>query len=488
MSAVEEYLDNHPFRPWDQHSWDERSALIDLAFHKTDVLFSPLIGNSMTMPDGVGWDQYWYTGAELVQSHVNHNTIGRYDRWTAPIYVDTRQRRVRARHRWGVKTQYDQMDEMVTRYGNDTDRFINAVLASQMADQIVGVQEKVARDGMLDFALHKFIAGTGNAFSTTGTDNFSGISTNSASAFNVKLLEDIALRMSYRSEEATKAWGNYAQPVPGSNFRGSVLVMVTTGVYDSIWQSEDRDWLIDLRQLQDDRVINGGRVQYRNMTIQDTGHAMVLWNAGTVSKQVGVSSPINWGDGSPDPDSSQVDNVWLSGQSSSDIVHYIQCTAFDASDFAYGDFVSLHVEITDEYGITDGCDPLDGKTLLCEVYSVDADNNRLTLRKPVTEQYTTPFNDTSASAHGQIYAYVTKAQHIHPVMVVAAREMVQFVRREHTDGSFIQYHKPTDNDADYPSIVRATANWFGEVNRWQPDVYEVWFSSGRFGNRGAVAY
>jgi len=487
MSAVEEYLDNHPFRPWDQHSWDERSSLIDLAFHKTDVLFTPLVGNSITMPVGVGWNDYSYVGAEIVRSHVNHNQIGRYDRWTTPIYVDTRQRRVQARYRWGVKTQFDQMDEMVTRYGNDSDGFITAVLAQQMADQIVGMQEKVSRDGMLDFALHKFIF-NGNAWSATGTNNFSGITAAASSAFSVKLLEDIALRMSYRSEEALKAWGNYAQPVPGGNFRQSVLVMVTTGVYDSIWNSEEQDWMIDLRQLQDGRVLNGGQVMYRNMVIQDTGHAMVLWNAGTKTTQVGVTSPVNWGDGAPDPDSSQVDNVWLAGQSSDDIVHYIQCSAFGATDFVSGDFVSLHVEITDEYGITDGCDPLDGKTLLCEVYEVDATNNRLTLRQPVTEQYITPFDDTSAGAFGQVYAYVTKAQHIHPIIVVAAREMVQFVKRNHTDGSFIQYHKPTDNDADYPSIVRATANWFGEMNRWQPDVYEVWFAAGRFGNRGAVSY
>lgn len=107
MSAVEEYLDNHPFRPWDQDSWDERSSLIDLAFHKSDVIFTPLVGNTISMPKGVGWNDYSYVGAELVKSHVNHNQIGRYDRWTTPIYVDTRQRRVQARHRWGVKTQYD---------------------------------------------------------------------------------------------------------------------------------------------------------------------------------------------------------------------------------------------------------------------------------------------------------------------------------------------------------------------------------------------
>jgi hypothetical protein len=481
--AVEEYLDQHPFRVWDQAQWDERSALIDTRFHQTDIMFTPLIGNSMVMTKGVGWTQYMYVGAETVPSHVNHSTIGRYDRFTTPIYYDMRQRRVRARWRWAAKTQYDKMDEMVTRYGGDTDSFVSRVLEDQLADQIVGIQEKVARDGILDNALHKYIF-DGNAW-TLGTNDFSSIGTTEASTFSVKMLEDIALRMSYRSEETTKAWGSYAQPVPGQNFRGSLLVMVTTGVYDSIWQSEQQDWMIDLRQLQDGRIINGGKVQYRNMTIQDTGHAMVLWNSGNITKQVGVTAPINWGDGAPDPDSTLVDNLWLTGQSSTDVVHYVQCTAFAATDFVAGDMVSIHVARTDEYGITNGCDPLDGKTYRAEIASVDATNNRLVFRKPLTEQYLDAFNDTT---HGQCYAYVTSAQHIHPIIVVAAREMVQFVKRNHTDGSFIQFNRPTDNDADFPSIERVTANWFGEVNQWQPDLHEVWFAAGRFGNRGAVSY
>jgi hypothetical protein len=66
--------------------------------------------------------------------------------------------------------------------------------------------------------------------------------------------------------------------------------------------------------------------------------------------------------------------------------------------------------------------------------------------------------------------------------------MVQFVKRNHTDGSFIEFNRPTDNDADFPSIERVTANWFGEVNPWQLDLYEVWFAAGRFANRGEVTY
>lgn len=85
---VEAYLDFHPFRDWTEDRWDERSAIIDTRFHETDVFFTPLVGNNMVMPEGVGWDQYWYTGAEIVPAHVNHETIGRYQRMLGPLYFN----------------------------------------------------------------------------------------------------------------------------------------------------------------------------------------------------------------------------------------------------------------------------------------------------------------------------------------------------------------------------------------------------------------
>lgn len=488
-NEVEAYLDFHPFRDWTQDRWDERSAIIDRRFHETDVFYTPLIGNTLTMPKGVGWNQYWYTGAEIIKSHINHNPIGRYQRMTTSLYFDTRQRKVRARDRWGAKVQYDRRDAMVTRYGDDTPRFLAEVLRDQLADNIVGQQEKVARDGILDNVEHHWMH-DGNAF-VNGTKDFSDLPTDDTGLFDVTLLEDVALRMSFRVEDTLRAYGTYAQPVPGSDFRNSVLVMVTTPTYWGIWNSDEQEYMIDLRQLRDQRIINGGRIEYRNMVVQDTGYNMVLWNAGTISKQVRVTSPINFGDGAPDPDSSAVDDVFYTGQDADDSVHYIQCSAFSDGDFSKGDMVSVHVTQTSEYGITGGCDPLDGKTVLMEVYSADHANNRLTFRKPFTEEFVDQYQLTylaGSSNTNMAYAVVTKAQHVHPVIIVGSREMVQFVRRLQPDGSFVEYNRPVDNNVDFPSIERVTANWYGEVNKWNPDVYEIFYTAAKFGNRGTIGY
>jgi hypothetical protein len=462
---------------------------MDIKFHGPDIFFTPLIGNQMTMPEGVGWDQAWYAGAETLGSHVNHNTIGRYQRMMGPLYIDTRQRKLYARNRWGAKIQYDRRDQMVSRYGNDTAAFISAALRAELGNNIVGQQEKVARDGLLNNAEFKWMH-DGSEFSS-GTADFSDLPSSDAGLFNVTLMEEVALRLSHRVGDTLRRYGDYANPVPGQNFRNDLLVMVTTPTYWGIWNSDEQEYMVDLRQASPERIINGGVIQYRNMVVQDTGYKMVLWNAGSISKQVAVTSPIHFGDGAPDPDSGAVDSTWYVGQSDSDTTHYVSCSAFSDGDFSKGDKVSVHLKQTSSYGITGGCDPLDGKTVQMEVYSVDADNNRLTFRRPFTEKFetqTTYENLNGSSASGECYAFVTKAQHVHPVIVMGAREPVQFIRRLQPTGEFVEFNTPTDSNVDFPSIERVTANWYGEVNPWNLDVYEVFYTSAPFGNRGAVSY
>lgn len=490
MAEVETYLDFHPFREWTVDRWDEETAIIDARFHREDVYFTPLIGSSLVMPAGVDWDGTWRVNNEIVQAHVNHNTIGRYQRMMGPLYVDTRYRVVSARERWGSKIQLDRRDTMVSRFGNDTPTFIREVLRSQMANDIVAQTERIARDGMINNSQFNYLY-DGTAWNAT-TANFSDIPRSSAGLFDIKIMEEVALRMSYRTEYSTRQWGTYAQPVPGSNFRGSVLIMMSTGSYWGIWNSEEQQYMIDLRQLQDGRIINGGQVQYRNFsTIQEAKHATVLWNAGTINAQVAVTSPIKFGDGATDPDSANVDSVYYMGQTGADVTHYIQCSAFGATDFRKGDFVSIHKARTSSWGIDDGVDFLDGDTVVAEVYSVDADNERIVLREPITNQYEDAFPYTTlnnVASSGQAYAYVTRAQHIHPVFIVGAREMVQFVHRRQPDGSLIEYNRPTDTNVDFPSIERVTANWYGGINVWQPDTVEIFFCAAPFANRGDLEF
>ncbi|MHC4542924.1 MAG: hypothetical protein ACYSYL_00155 [Planctomycetota bacterium] len=490
MSEVSAYLDFHPFRDWTVDRWDEETAIVDTKFHEENVHFTPLAGNTMVMPVGVDWEGYWRVNNEIIPAHTNHNTIGTYQRMMGPLYVDTRYRRVQSRYRWAAKTQLDQTDTLVSRFSGDTPTFIREVLRSQLANNIVAQTERISRDGFINHAQHMYLY-DGSPFAL-GSVDFSDIPRDASGLWDVKLMEQVALRMAYRVEFTRRQWGNYAQPVPGSDFRGSALIMMSTGSFWGIWNSEEQDYMVDLRQLGDERIINGGQVQYRKFsTIVDAGPSLVLWNAGTIDKQCAVSSPVRFGDGSLDPDSGPVDSVFYMGQTSANITHYLQLTDFDTGDFEKGDFVTLHKARTDDWGITDGVNFLDGETMRAEVYSADATLNRLVLREPITQEFIDAFDYDSLAGTSNdpavAYAYVTKAMHIHPVFVFAAREGVQWVRRRQPDGSLIQFHRPLDTNVDFPSIERVTANWRGEVNTWSPDEWEIFWCAAPFANRGGAA-
>ncbi len=488
---VSAYLDFHPFKNFNQDKWDERNAIVDGAFHAPEVYLTPLVGHTLTMPPGVDHDQWWFVKTEIRPSHINHNTIGRTQRMTTPIYFDVRQRKVRARQRWGAKSQWDEYHSLVTRWGDDTPGFIAAALRDQLAANIVGQTEKVCRDGLITHALHTYMY-DGTPFEE-GVADFSSLPDDETGIFDVTMLEHVALRLATRSENSLKKWGSYAQPVPGQNFRQSVLILSTTGTYWGIQNSPESDYMVDLRSLQDERIINGGKVMYRDFaTIVDTGAgALVLYNAGNITAQVAVTEPINFGDGAPDPETESVDGMYWAGQGGENAQHYVQCSDLGTDQFVKGDFISIHVKRTDDWGIPDGNDFLDGKTYVAEIYEVDEVNERLVLRDPLTEEYVTPapyttLNDVAVT--GNAYAFITKGAHVHPVMIFGTREGCQFVKRTQPDGSFIRYHRPSDAPVDYPSIERVTANWRGEVNPWNLDIYEIIFCNAPWANRGSIQY
>lgn len=63
-----------------------------------DIFFTPL-ANYVQMPVGVGLNQKWYTGREMIASHANHNPIGWYQRFIDGIYLDSRERALYSRKR-----------------------------------------------------------------------------------------------------------------------------------------------------------------------------------------------------------------------------------------------------------------------------------------------------------------------------------------------------------------------------------------------------
>lgn len=423
----------------------------------------------------------WITGRELLGSHANHETIGLRQRYINAAYVDSREKKLTSEGRYGGKVQLHKFDQLVSRFESNPPMFMLQVLRQRMAQGIIETHEKIARDCLFDYADFKFLS-DGTKW-TASTADFSTLTATAGYQFDIRFVNEVRLRMAERSRKWTQRWGSFASPIPGAQFMNDLMILVTPNIMYDVWNSDEGAWLEELRVLQDERIINGGVARYRGATFVENPWG-VLRNAGTLTKQVGVTAQIDWGDGAPDPgdggSGTAVDSVYYVGQSSANITHYIQCTAFSASDFSAGDTVSIHTSRTGDWGITNGNDFLHGKTVDMEVQSVDATNNRLTLTEPMVEEYTEAFTDTT---HGQIYAYVTKAMDIHPIVVVGARGMATFAAR-----TKIGYYNPPDV-ADLPGVYRFSWDEYGAPNRWNPYLWEVIFSvaSDTRGGRDAVS-
>lgn len=468
MSTFETYYDQNPIAAIDRNQWVWTDPFIDVMFRNKSI-FTPLSRFADYTPTA----STIVTGRELLAGHVNHNPIGLRQKYITASYFDSRERHIVSNRRYGAKVQYDHYDPLINQWvTRGRAGFAAGILAQHLQRSMLVTHEKLSRDAVLTNVNVKTYA--------NGATTMAGLGSNSSYKFDITALRDVKLRLSVRVKDALQEWGEYdGAPVPGVS---DYLCITTPGVIYDIWDQIDSKFMMDLRDLGDERIINGGVVRYKGWTFVESWDAC-LWNSGVITKQVAVSAPITAGDGAPDPTSTAVDNVFYVGQASSGLTHYVQCSDLGTGNFVKGDLVTLHVARTTANGVTDGVDPLDGATMLLEVYSVDETNERLTFRMPVMDDYNQSFGYTTlagAGAVGSAYGFITKAAHVHPVYEIGARGGSLFAIRQG-----IRTHTPPAID-DFESVVRVSWDEYGQMNPWQQDLHEIHFVRASFANRGAV--
>lgn len=475
VGDFDRYYSLNPIEAIDQNRWGAVDPAIALAFRKKS-LFTPLIdwvdldalaaGTGTTNPTEIA------TGREALPGHINHNPIATRAKFIDAAYFDSRQRKLYARNRYGNKIQLESYDELVNMWNKGgTTGFINGILNVHLNNSIVGTMEKIARDSLLTMGTVKTYAG--------GASNLSGLSATQDFVLDPKELRDVKLKLSVRSQWAVQNFGDYSNPIPGSNL---YLVITTPGVFHAMFSNLNSEFVQRHTALGNQSIMNLDMIEYEGFLFMQSWDA-ALFNMGPITKQVGVIQPITAGDGAPDPETTAIDNTWYVGQSSSNITHYIQCSDFGASDFAAGDFVTLHTARTNSWGVTDGVDVTDGYTATFEVETVNHSTNRLVFRTPVMADYTQQFAHTTlggSGAVGSAFAFVTKALHVQPAYIFGARGGLRFAIRRG-----VEFHNPPAVD-DFQSTTRVSWDLFGEMNRWNPDLWEVHMSVGSWGNRGNV--
>lgn len=519
MATFEEYYAANPVQLFDQNQWDVWDPIVAAKFNQL-AYWTPLFQyvDLLASPE-----KNSHVQQEALPGHVNANPIGNRQLYVDPLYFDSRKKKLTGHKHFGQKVQLQQLDGYLNQWvtgGMSTEQYLMVVADKMLAYSTVKTMEHIARNWYLRKAVHKFYGPDGLY------DSFADIGRTPSDMFNIAVLNQIKLRLSVRAESTLQQFGTYAQPVPG--MPGALSVMTTPGVIHDIWNQKN-DFMVDLRALQDRRILHGQQIAYQNFIFTEgPWDVSLLWNAGRVDTQLAVyaydedvdDTPTGttialsrdgtgvWaGDGAPDPENEAVDGYQYVGQSAAETCHFIVCSpmADDEHAIVPGDRVTIHTTQADPagtmgwdfFGINYGNAWWDGNSQEVEVYDVINETPGTSLvylvfREPIMSDYKTELvasggtaylanyaneDDNTLTAARGVYAYVTKAQHIHPVVVNAARGAHVFAMTQK-----VSYHKPMPVD-DFEQVWRHTWNMRGAENVFAPDLYEVIFVAGSMGNR-----
>jgi hypothetical protein len=380
--------------------------------------------------------------------HANFNRLALRDMSLPASHFDSRNLQI-SFDRYGGKVAYHAYDELINywRWQGPTASAIRRIVNDKLGQHMVDVQDLLARNAMLSTSFKLF--GNGSA-----TD-FSGITTDDK--ITTFMLNNIHLGMKYRGVP-------YAQMENGSV--GNVICLASPGqIFDLQQQTDPKDWLIPMAYGDPSRLLNYEVGTYRNVRFVESPKC-TLFNCGKIQIQTTITSAVNAGDGSPDPTSTQVDGTYFVGQPAA--THYIQlANTTDMTQFALNDIVSVHVQRTSNYGITNGVDFKDGLLQNRRIVNIDSGNYRLSFEKPI-------MTDLTTNLGSGVYGYVTKGQHIHSAIFVGGDDgIIMGIGRPP------RLHFPPPID-DFDSIWRFSWDSYQGYQMYNPNVLEVLFGAASF--------
>lgn len=467
MSTFETFYDLNPISVIDQNTWDEKMPEVALMFRTAPVIYTPL----------VDWDnQTQKTGAkttihyELLDGDTDVDEIPLTANYiAAPHTVDSRYRTLTTT-RYGDKVQLHESSNIFQQWQLSGGRDWRPLLRGILGQNVVRKMELLSRNIYLKGPKSYWTYGNdATSWATLGTgDTFS---INTVNAWNLRL-------------------GNIGSPViPGDSAAAKVCIIPPGCVYDFM-QSLAAASSNEMSMWRDTQIYSGKELRYeigsykniRFVQHPNDRYGMnnsVLYNCGAIIHQHGVTAPIHMGDGAPDPETTKVDDVWYVGQKA--VTHYIQLTDFAQNDYNVGDWVTIHVARTNAYGVTDGVDPLSGKTIVRRVVNADYTNNRLSFDRPIMTNYESAFVGTpNGGSAGTLYAYVTRGKHVGFVLVLGSRGGVMGeVARP------LKFYEPKPID-DFESVWRYVWDFVGGFNIWEPNLFECHFVSVTLPKAGGV--
>lgn len=393
--------------------------------------------------------------SEVLDIHPNNDQLGLRDIYLPASHVDSRSLDITFA-RYGGKVAYHVYDEIITYWqtqgGAGSLSAIRRIVQDKLGQHMVDVQDLLARNAFLGvpFALY--------------ADGASGFNTlTPQSKMSTAILNEIQLGMQYRN-------------VPGfkqEDDQGGDLICITSPgvIFDIQTQTNPADWLVPKAYGDPSTLLKYEIGTYRNVRFIRSPKA-TLFNCGDITIQTTVTSPILAGDGSPDPASTKVDSTYKVGQPAA--THYIQLDAgTDMTQFAVNDIVTIHLNRTSAFGVTNGVDYREGTLHNRRIAAIDAGNHRLSFVIPIMV-------DMNTDLGGGVYAYVTKGVHIHSSTFIGGNDgIVMGVGRPP------RLHFPAPVD-DFDAMFRFSWDSYQGYLNYRPEVLEVFFSGGSFREVGPM--
>ena len=136
---------------------------------------------------------------------------------------------------------------------------------------------------------------------------------------------------------------------------------------------------------------------------------------------------------------------------------------------AVNDIVTIHVKRTSAYGVTNGVDPLDGRTIQRRVIKVDDTNKRLTFDRPILFNYIVPMAQQSVTgaADGTFYAFVTLGRNVGMCLVMGSRGGALGAVADP-----LAFYEPAAIDT-FQQIWRFAYDMTLGYNVWDPNLFEI---------------
>lgn len=374
--------------------------------------------------------------------------IGARDLWLDDSYMDAAKRTINF-SQYGGKFSYHKYDNMITYWRQDQIQGLRRLIDLGMGHQISWTLEKLARNALLTNPFATYGSASGSAFQTVATSDI----------VSTQTIRDMWLGMKERGTPYSET-SSFQTP-------GDVICLTSPGVMADLLDEISADEFLaptftDAALYADPNRVMRGEVGTYQRTRFIESNLACLYNCGAIIEQPTITSPINAGDGAPDPTdpTKNVDTVWSVGQPGN--THYI--TVSSATGINVGDIVTLHKSRTNANGVTNGVDFTDGK--LQNLRVVAKSGNQITFATPSLVDYTDDLG-------GGVYAYLTKGRNIHTMIFLGAN--FDGVVNGIMQPPLLHMPDPVD---DRQAQFRFTWDAYLKYQLFNPGSYEVVFLAG----------